>query len=249
MKTSMLILLLTAALAVTTFGEPGTQCAYWPARESSWIRYKIFRIQAHWSQATKQLTVCSRYPTSAEAFFKVSWVTGPSVAPSFNEISECIPFNPANGMTSGKLGNIQFAFADSGSQFIGELGVADEGFLVAPPEPKIPCDPIAWFDHQTRLGSAPLRTVHHVLDSRSGALKMRPLVTNFTVIGHYTNWGPHPDCWRTSLQEGDAMPAPVYNYVFARDIGPIDVWYVNDGSFDSRGMGWGWEFYAVDWMP
>lgn len=249
MKTFAFTSFLVTSLFLTAFGEDSTNHPYWPARESSWTRYQIFRILAHWNPQNRQLTVCSRYPVAHEAFVSNEWVTSPSIAPSFNEKFQYFPCNPDNGDTRGHcLGNIGFQFAVGGSWFIGEVGHADKGFLVAPPEPKLPYDPNGWYAHQCRLGGAPLRTVHQVLDSRSGVLKTWPMVTNFAVIGHYA-WGPHPDCWWTSLQEGDGMNAAVYSYVFARGIGLVDFWYVNKGEFDSNNMAWGWEYYAVDWMP
>jgi len=71
----------------------------------------------------------------------------------------------------------------------------------------------------------------------------------YKTVDHYDQWGAFTDCWRTGLREYHTEVSPsvadaVYNYVFMKNVGLIDLWY---GQFQSDGSIFGYEYYAVDY--
>jgi len=243
MKTSMLILLMTAFLTLTARAEDGTQCSYWPSRESSWIKYQVFRIGAYWSPTTRQLSVLWRIPDCRVVFVEIMWLQSPAVAPVRYFKEKFIV--PGGGQWDGQeIGNI-IATTDSGAEYIGEIGNLEGGLVISPPEPKLMLRP---------CGGEDLQTFHRALDARSGKLRSWVFFTKYRTIKHCTTWGGFNDVVWTSLEEAGypyGNTISVYNYAFARGIGLVNFWYCAPFTEipSHPSISHGWEFYAVDWMP
>lgn len=246
MKPRVVTIIASLLLAIPCMAEDGTSCAYWPARESSWIRYQVFRIGAYWHRdgpaSARQLSVVWR-EYSYDVFVQIQWVDSPSTFPvkSFDEKFMRDIDYPKVGE---RLGNIVFSSVD-GRQYIGEMGSVGSGFIVVPPEPKIPIVP---------AGGEALHTYHRVMYPEGTNTRASDLITRYYTIGHPMKWGHHIDCWWTSLEEVEPSTGAtraIYNYVFARGIGLVNFWYCAPYSEipGYPNMSFGWEAYAVDWMP
>jgi hypothetical protein len=230
------------SLSMVAVCHADTGQPYDPRHEGQWVTYQRYNMGATWNPDTKQLSIAWRNVDSANPVITVKYTNAvpcPSITP--NQLYQSPRY--AGTIADANLGVPIGALYDAIGTYqaygycIGEVGDPLHGLTVTPAEPKLPFN---------ISGSEHYEIDCQVADSRSGRTVNYIMHTSFWTIGHYANWGPYNDCWRTTLVEyNGANIQSIYNYVFARGIGLIDFWW--GGAPDVQGNVAGTEMYATAW--
>lgn len=251
-------LLCVSSLLYAAHAHADTGCAYDPRTDGTWTKYQLYQIGGHWDPTTKQITVDWRTALYQQTFV---WDVMPNMfgaVPIFGEMF----FGPSKTVNASTIvgpavNQPGFALYDIVQQignvgYIGEIGSPADGWTISPGEPKISMVP---------QGGEHYETDHWVQDSSNGSMVMYQMHTSFWAItGPGYVWTridgvQFRDCVWTSLEErpGDPGADYVYNYVFQRGVGILDIrWgnlrdHVNNVIDVADGQYTAYEYQAIAW--
>lgn len=219
---------------------------YWPL--TGWAEYLCYEITGYFHADTMALEVWSRTPLPSGNIRRTCVQTPNRPYPSVNLVYTAFGVNPPADWQNS-CDNLVQGWNKTGSQgWIGEIGtMRDWGaaprngtVLLMPPEPELPLDITAY--------TTPITGATNVY--RSDKITCETSIDS--VSWRFRNLGPgpwwwaekYPDTLRTSLEErpGAGQYSSAYNYLFAKGIGPVDIWWINK---DLTGHGSGWEWQLI----
>lgn len=207
---------------------------YNPLVNNSIMTYKIFEITGHLVQiSTGQ--VITTIPTNVfdyriDVLNKVNHANSPQSGTAITGM-ECEELGVAGAVANYNTTEAHPDLEDNraiwtgngvawdGSKsvlYIGEVRNQNGNFML-PAEPQLPYVPV----------------VGQVLDVYSSVFygKDNPTIAlsnwrcSLYVLAHLTNWKIWSDCWITVLTERSGTEPNVFEYVYAKDIGLVDLWY------------------------
>lgn len=230
MKNAIASFVVATVTLLPSIGSAQTGHPYYPMNASSQIVYQGYRIQGHWNETTMELTVTSRTPYPNPVAIQYSKTTCPMY---FGNGVLFLGDHTELGISSGKLidgGGV----SSNGISYIGEA-INQNHNVHIPFIPKIATNPVAGQE---------IQGTSRVTASCTDMTFELNLPWRYKTIGHFTNWGPFQDVWRTGLHEYGNEQF-VYNYVFARNKGMVNYWFgqlLPNGTLTNA-----WEFYAIQY--
>lgn len=211
---------------------------YWPLTPGSRIDYRAFVIEGYWHTDTMSLDVNKRDLDTNQIPFSRTCIEVPK---------HRRPEIAVVGSNSGHVptmaddwGNYVYYMglwkpADGSPGWIGEVG--DSKSESDPPDPELSLNPIA--------GERITVNVTGVDFAPDGTATRNAMKAVYGTIGFGPWWwaDTYPDTLRTALIERPDEPTGwVYNYLWAKGIGPVDMWW---GMRDATGHVKGWEWQAT----
>jgi len=183
---------------------------YWPMLPGSVSKFARYSVVGGWNPSTMAIWINSpqsQFLNGEE--FEYSYRATP-VGITWSELHH--PVGSTTGPTFQRMAGVL-----GDKYFLGE-GINDIGNFIYPPEPFITQYPIA---------GETLDAYSVVRKSDSDPTVVIPAYhSKYKTLAHYDVWGnlPWADCWQTALLEyGPSGPTNIYNFVFARDIGLVNV--------------------------
>jgi hypothetical protein len=224
-------------VAPTTTGHP-----YYPLKHGSYIKYKVFEIRGAWDNRTMHLSISSRTPHAnspqmirATVGTCAAFGNGPIYSSGYHS------YNHHQGVWRYKQSlRDGGARSSDGIQYIGEA-VNHSGGTHVPFIAKIALAPQPGqvIDEASRVTASSVDCQRH----DGGQVYDPAFRWTYKTLRWYPRWGRFNDCWRTALREmsPDGGIQQVYNYVFMRNVGMVQFWYIDPTT------GKGFEYYATDW--
>jgi len=209
---------------VKAVGDP-----YWPWTDNSWIEYRVSEIEATWYNDSKILEVNSR-----------TYLNTQRITIEHRTCSDCWGDNIVYHQVYAGGGSVGNGGNTVDNRFFYGEAVDHNGAVHIPFLPKLSRDKTIG---QTLEVTSKVREScdNCVLTGASELLKWRLISGG--------NWGEFEDTYRTGLVDCNSA---VFNYVFMKDVGMVNFWYVIDIPGDpcepgGTCTGTGYEFYAIDW--
>ncbi len=192
---------------------------------AGWIDYAVFQVKLAWHDATMHLDILEQTPVPADQN-------------GFQRITR-IPCGGATAFTFGKGCIATSTIVPSATLYNGEspdgigeyINNVDTGMVQVPPILELQANPTPGRE---------ITGTSQIFDCQNGIWRWFPYPWRNRVIA-LGPWATWPDTVRSGLRE---TTGGVYNYVHARDIGAVDLWWgvpAADGSID------GYRFYATAW--
>ena len=221
---------------------------YWPM--TGWAEYVCFEIDGYFHADTMALDVNARRRLPSR---DIRRTYTPMPDPSFLPAVVMVESPPGTSPPPNWPDTANDALVQGverradGSGWIGELGNL-RAWTASPRD---------WIDLQIPpLPELPLRLTDY-LDPISGSIamtrtnKLTGEAFHETGTWRFRNLGLKEWWWqdrygatlRTALEENPGKPGGRYNFQLAKDVGLVDVWWIN-ADLDGHGSGWEWQLTA-----
>lgn len=223
---------------------------YWPMIPGSWIESVMFDIRGNYNPSTGEIGITWQQPrktfwTDSTEMRTTCIIDRNAQVPAVRRINGPVGvvLSPDMDMRGQGLYEGPWFPAPGDDQVpphIGETGGVD--FICTPPEPKLTLNPVA--------GQVFDVSCHYRSFARESADVPYAGWIDCRHITHHVgqSWGQHADTVRTHLIERPGAAHEIaYNYVFARDIGPVDWWWGVVGHDGGALTVAGWRIYATKW--
>jgi len=223
-KIILLMFLIYNLLPVQETILPAARYDYFPQTEGTQIEYDTFAITGTWHEDTYTLDILTR----TEHTTNVVMAFEHAQCPAFSGTEMAFERPPGTYQASLYNGTM---VSGNGKYYVGEA-ISEFGGFTFPYEPILTYLPIAG------------EVIDGYSTTYTSCSDATPLFTDwhwqYRTIAHYDNWGPFSDVWRTALKE--FRTNHVYNYVFQKDVGIVDLWH---GAVDAQGNVTGVEYWKV----
>lgn len=247
-KNLLCAIALLATSASGLFAHPPVGTQYWPL--NNYCEYRTYAITGYYHPSTMALDVWTRtYISGSDARHTFIQLPGAQIPTAANVYTAAGVAAPSNWYgNNDNLAQSVWTPANGGAGFIGESGTFGASWapgltVLQPPEPQLPLD----ITQYTTAITGTTYVTH--FDPTTNAVTQDSLTWKFRNMGIGTGpnntwwWSQFPDQLRTALEErpGAAVGNFVYNYVFAKNMGPIDIWWGTRQSDNTVVNGWEWQ--------
>lgn len=211
---------------------------YWPLRPGSRITYRAYIIEGYFHSTTFELDINKREVDPNQPVFQRTVVALPQLQiPAVATVHSTPPHVPTindDWSQASPLYQMLWKPRD-GKAFIGEAG--GNHSLAFPPDPILTLDPVVG----ERI-TVDVAGYDFAADGTATPATLRSVYATISNTGHW--WvDKFPDTVRTGLSERPGEPGWRYNNLWARDIGPVDMWWIYA---DENGHGKGFEWQVVN---